>query len=305
MGKKKHPNARNAASRTRGSASRKGAARTTGANKKGQKVFKPTLTDRMGGKKRVREIVIILFAVLMGVSLMTPSLAGIFGNRAAQQQDQQSQNQQSDATSANANSASGVAAVDDKYQPLVSDLESKLGDDPTNLATLLGLGNDYMQWGYEVSTTATTDQDKQHSQDLLAKAQDYYNQYLALNDSDVVRVRIALCKLYGGDTSGAQADLEALTQSHPDFGLAWANLGLVYERQGDTSKATDAYNKAEAADPNDDYGAKSFAEQRLKAINAQNGAQGTNGGTGGTTSVPGGSGKGLMGTLMSGSGTNV
>lgn len=297
MGRKKRPTAKGAASRTRGSAARKGAARAKGTNKEGRKVFKPTLTDRMGGKKRVREIVIVLFAILMGVSMMTPSLAGIFGNSSVQQQDQE----QSDATSTDTSAASGVAAVDDKYQPLVSDLESKLSGDPANLATLLGLGNDYLQWGYEVSTTATTDQDKQHGQDLLATAQDYYNQYLALNDSDVVRVHIALCKLYGGDTSGAQADLEALTQSNPDFGLAWANLGLVYEREGDTSKATDAYNKAEEADPNDEYGAKSFAEQRLEAINAQS----TTGGTGSSTSVPGGSGQGLMGTLMSGSGTNV
>lgn len=301
MEKRKRSKAGNAAPRTRGSASRKGATHAKGTNKRGQKVFRPTLTDRMGGKKRMREIVIILFAVLMGVSMMTPSLAGIFGNRNAQQQDQQDQDQQSAAAGTDTGTASGIAAVDDRYQPLVSDLESKLRDDPTNLATLLGLGNDYMQWGYEASTVATTDQDKQHSQDLLATAQDYYNQYLALNDSDVVRVHIALCKLYGGDASGAQADLEALTQSNPDFGLAWANLGLVYEREGDATKATDAYNKAKAADPDDEYGAKSFAEQRLKAINAQN----TNGGTGGSPSVTGGSGKGLMGTLTSGSGTNV
>lgn len=301
MGKKKRPNTRNAASRTRGSASKKGALRTKGPSKGGQKAFKPTLTDRMGGKKRMREIIIVLFAILMGVSMMTPSLAGIFGNGAAQQQEQQQdQDQQSSTTSTDTSTATGVAAVDEKYQPLVNDLEAKLNDDPNSLATLLGLGNGYMQWGYEVSATATTDQDKQHSQDLLAKAQDYYNQYLALNDSDVVRVHIALCKLYGGDTSGAQADLETLTQNHPDFGLAWANLGLVYEREGDTSKATDAYNKAKEADPNDEYGAKSFAEQRLKAINTQNSS-----GTGSSTSTTGGSGKGLMGTLLSGSGTNV
>ena len=72
MGKKRHPKAQNAAPRTRGNASRKGAAaRTKGTNKRGQKVFRPTLTDRMGGKKRVRELVIILFAILMGVSMMT------------------------------------------------------------------------------------------------------------------------------------------------------------------------------------------------------------------------------------------
>ena len=77
----------------------------------------------------------------------------------------------------------------------------------------------------------------------------------------------ALCQLYEGDTSGATSALEQLTADSPDYGPAWANLGLAYEVSGDTAKAKEAYQKAEEADPDDTYGSYSFAQQRLAQIN--------------------------------------
>jgi len=123
-----------------------------------------------------------------------------------------------------------------------------------------------MQWGVQVVYNGTTDADTSHGNDLLNQAVSYFNQYLALNDSTSVKVDCALCQLYGGDTSGALASLKQITTDTPDYGPAWANLGLVYEMSGDTDSAISAYEKAQTTDANDEYGAKSYATQRIAAI---------------------------------------
>ena len=228
-------------------------------------------------KKVITGVVIVVFAIVMALSLMLPSLAPIFANKnTGQQQDQQSQqsdsnNNSSDSSnSESSEAANSVAKVDANYSKTVSALEAKLAKDPNNIATLLNLGNDYMNWGYQVGSYSSADGDKSHANDLLAKAMGYYDQYLAKNDSDAVRVNRALCQLYSEDTAGATAALEQLTQKSPNYGPAWANLGLANEIAGNQDAAKTAYDKAKETDPNDEYGAKSFAERRLAQMNASN-----------------------------------
>lgn len=244
---------------------------------------KPKLTlaeARERRKKRITTIIIVAFAVLMALSMMLPSFSAIFANRNAQeaaeeeQQDTSSSDSDDDSSSDDSSDDSAetdestVAGIDSEYEQTVQSLEDKLADDPQNLATLLNLGNDYMNWGYQVARIASTDDETTHASDLLTKAEGYYDQYLALNDSAMVRTNRALCQFYAGDTAGATAALEELTQADPDFGPAWANLGLMYEVAGSTDQAKEAYNKAEETDPDDEYGAKSFAETRLASIEA-------------------------------------
>ena len=52
------------------------------------------------------------------------------------------------------------------------------------------------------------------------------------------------------------------------FAPAWANLGMFYESHGDTAKAKKAYRAAiDAAEQDDTYGVKDYAQQRLDALN--------------------------------------
>ncbi len=170
--------------------------------------------------------------------------------------------------SATSESTSTVSTIDANYQTEVTALKKRLDSDPKNLAALLNLGNQYMSWGYSVSYYGGAEEgaDK-HAKDLFDQAISYYDSYLALNDSNAVKVDRALCQFYAGDYEKAQSALEKLTKDQPDYGPAWANLGMIYESMYNTEEAQEAYKKAAEADPENEYGAKSFANQRLAAIN--------------------------------------
>jgi len=94
-----------------------------------------------------------------------------------------------------------------------------------------------MQWGVQVIYNGTTSADTTHANDLLSKAVSYFNQYLALNDSNSVKVDCALCQLYGGDTSGALAALQKITTTRPTMVPPGPTSALVYEMSSDTDSA--------------------------------------------------------------------
>lgn len=233
------------------------------------------------------KVVIVIFAVLMALAMMLPSLASVIAsnNQAASQQEAQESSSSDDGGSDSSGTDDSSSSQDDSddasldgvpddlqsaaqsYAGTVAKLEAKLDDDPNNLATLINLANDYMNWGYSSLQSSSTDEDTSYSNGLLQKAIDYFDRYLELNDSNTAKVDRALCQYYRGDTSTATAALEQITQDAPDFGPGWANLGMVYEQAGDTDKAIEAYQKAVDADANNEYGAKSFANQRLVALN--------------------------------------
>ena len=116
-----------------------------------------------------------------------------------------------------------------------------------------------------------------------------------------MRVDRALCQYYSGDADAAKTALEELTQgSAADYGPAWANLGLLYESSRDADAARSAYGKAAETDPDDEYGAKSFAETRLAALNvAQNSASSTSSTSAGPAAA------GLSDALANASGTTL
>lgn len=235
-----------------------------------------------GNKDRLKRIIIGVFAVLMALSMTLPSLSYIFGKnsdadeQAAQQQaaQQAAEEEASDEAEADeaeeqeTQTATGIDAVDNNYKAVVVPLEEKLDENKDDLATLLNLGNDYMAWASEVGRLANDDAGTKHMNELFDKAIGYYDRYLELNDSNAVRVDRALCQFYSGDTEGANAALEKLTTDAPDYGPAWANLGLLYEYQGQKDKAKEAYQQAALADPDDEYGAKSYADRRIAAMAA-------------------------------------
>ena len=291
------------------------AKRAKGAAEAQAKSAKPKDGMSLGAK-----VALTVFAVLMALSMMLPSIAAIVG--ASSSQDSSSQSQSADSGSSADSSDSGsssdssdgttdaVAQADEKYQPLVDALETKLSSDSQNLATLLNLGKDYMAWGVTVRYSGSTDASTSHANELLEKAISYYDQYLALKDSGAVRVDRALCQYYEEGTSEATAALEQLTQDMPDYGPAWANLGMLYESAGNSDQAREAYQKAQEADADDEYGAKTYATQRISAMDsAASSSAGTTDSTSATTSGSSATGstgvKGLSDTLANLSGTSL
>lgn len=273
--------------------------------------------SQQGGLSLGARIAIAVIAVVMALSMMLPSLSSIFsGSSSSTTTDQSSSadastsestsssSSDSSSSSSSTSTTSTVDTIDSEYKTLVASLESKLANDPNNLATLLNLGRDYMQWGYQVVYNGTTDADTTHGNDLLDKAISYFDQYLALNDSNSVKVDSALCLLYKGDTSGAISALQQITTDSPDYGPAWANLGLAYEISGDSTSALSAYQQAETTDADDEYGAKSYAEKRIASINSS-----TTSTTSGTSATSGTSStsttQGLSDTLASKSNTSL
>ena len=225
-------------------------------------------------KQKLTAIAIGVFAVIMALSMMLPSFTYIFGNNADESEQTEQQATSSDSTDDSsstddqADTLTDMERVDANYAAVVDPLEEKLADNPEDLAALLNLGKNYVAWASEASSYATDDEGTEHVSSLYDKAMEYYDRYLELNDDNAVRVSRAMCQLYSGDFEGAQKALETVTENSPDYGPAWANLGLIYEYTGSTDKAKEAYQKAIEADPNDEYGAKSYANQRLAYIAA-------------------------------------
>lgn len=226
------------------------------------------------------KIVLIVFIILMALSMMLPSLSLIFSSNSSsqdQQQEQSSDSSTSSDTSSDSSDDNSADAIDARYQALVDEQQAKLDSDPSNLAALLNMGEDYMKWGAALqsasaSTTSSSSSDSSgtddsaHATDIFNQAIATFDKYLALNDSSAVKLEKAMCQYYAGDTDSAIATLEALTQSDDSYGPAWARLGILYQAKGDTDAAKNAYNKAIAVEPNDDYGSKSLAEQQLAKI---------------------------------------
>ena len=154
------------------------------------------------------------------------------------------------------------------YKPKVQRYEDRLKEDPDNLAAILNLGRTYMNWGYQADYVSTDTPEHDYSEKLIDEAIKAFDHYLELRDSKSVRSDRALCKYYKDDINGATADVEKLTEDYPDYALAWANLGMLYEGKAEDEKATEAYEKAVELDPDNVSGAKSFAGERIIAINS-------------------------------------
>lgn len=224
-----------------------------------QKGKKPKAARKPGELSRFQKVVVIIFIVVFALSTLAGALASVF----------QSQQQQSQSVEYN------VEYFDNMYEDTVADLESTVEQNPDDSASLLTLANDYYTWGSYVSMLATTDDETSHGLDLFGKAMERYDQYLELagddtssDDVNSARVSRAMCLYYQGQTDEALSALEELTQSSEDFSYApaWADLGLLYEYAGSTDKAIAAYQRAIECDPDDEAGAKSYAEQRLESL---------------------------------------
>lgn len=258
----------------------------------------------LGGPRQMSKgtkIVIAVFAVIMALSMTLPSLAPIFaGNATNDDQEEAQTEQETDATTEESSdesqqgaaegdsaeseeAATGEEAQEDATAGVpdndtlkdlaeqnaseVKKFEDRLAKDPNNLAALLNLGQIYMNWGYSAQYSSSTDEEKDYANGLLNKSVEYFDRYLAIEDSDAVKVQRLSSQYYLGNTQESLEAMKAITEANPDYPLAWAHLGLFYEWQYDYTNALAAYKKASETDPNDEYGVKSFADEHTTSIN--------------------------------------
>lgn len=248
------------------------------------------------------KIVIIVFAVILVTSLCLPFFSSCSNS---------TQGTADDAATSSTSDVKTMAEVDEANQSIIDSLESKLAANSTgsgSLSALANLGNAYMNWGgelqqasdYSTATAAASsladasaasdsvagDSAAQaHVEDIFATAVDYYDQYLALNDSDVVRMNRAVCLYYAGSQDDAISALEELTQSNEDFSPAWYRLGIFYQLDGETSAAKDAYNRAISADAKESYGVSVYAQIYLAMLQAAESASSSTGDAAAASSV--------------------
>lgn len=243
------------------------------------------------------KIVIGIFAVIMALSMMLPSLAPIFAgdSNSADQADAQdaqdtentenaddSQKTDDDAKASEESATeettddvtAGVPDNDtlkdlaEQNADTVKKFQKRLEEDPNNLAALLNLGQTYMNWGYSAQYSSSTDEEKAYSNDLLNKSVEYFDRYLAIQDSDAVEVQKISAQYYLGKTQESVDAMKKIAEEKSDYPLAWAHLGLFYEWQYDFTNALSAYQKAAETDANNEYGVKSFAEEHIASINS-------------------------------------
>ena len=154
--------------------------------------------------------------------------------------------------------------VDDEGNATVAD-----GADPSAPAAddALTRANNFFDMGMAAMEAAQDDAARQQAAGLFSQAISCYDEHLKTASSPAVEVDRAICVFYSGDHEGAIADLEDLTAREGDFAPAWANLGMFYESHGDAAKAKKAYRAAiDAAEKDDTYGVKDYAQQRLDAL---------------------------------------
>ena len=225
------------------------------------------------GKKKWFEAGVVVFGVLMALGMMLPSLAPIFSHQAQQQSQKDAQDKAKSAQEHDGNtdkSTSGESQdtstdVKDEFSVLIDKYEARLKKDDHDLAALLNLGNAYYSRGQLAFNKAKTTQDKQAAASSFAKAQSYFDSYLTLKDSKAIRVSKAMCAFYQGDAASALQQIQTVLDQG-DYAPAWANLGIIYELQGNKSEAKSSFQKAKDADPHNDYGIATLASTHLMRL---------------------------------------
>lgn len=213
-----------------------------------------------GELTRTQKIVIVVFIFIFAFSTLASALSSVFSSQTSTTSSTETASDSTD------DDTSAIDAIDEKYESFLASFEEKVSADASDAASVLALARYTTQWAAAVGDEASTDDETSHANELYEKAIAYYDQYLELEDSNAARVDQAMCKYYEGDTTAAVSSLESIVESDPDYALAWADLGMLYEIQSSTDNAKNAYQNAVAKDPDDEYGAKSYAETRLSSI---------------------------------------
>jgi tetratricopeptide (TPR) repeat protein len=204
------------------------------------------------------KIIIIVFAVVLVLSLCLP----FFSSCTAVTTSSSSSDAETTTTTTSTTSST-VADVKSTYSTLVSSLESKLEADPTNAAASASLGNAYMDMAMAMDSATDASDYADEINEVFAQAVACYDTYLETTFSNAVAVDRTVCLFYGGNEDEAIEDLTAFLDEHDDYAMGWYNLGVFYYTEGEYELAEEAYNKAIEADPDDETGANTYAQNGL------------------------------------------
>lgn len=166
-----------------------------------------------------------------------------------------------------------VTAINDKYSAGVNALKTVAASQPTSYTAQLNLANAYFDWAQELSTPAqgasqiTTEAIVAATQQWTS-ARTAYESAIKLKPNDPpTLVDYSVATFYSGETSAAVVTAVKVTKINPTFSAAWLNLGIFYDRLGQTANAVAAYQQYLKIDPNGK--SASFAKQQLSTLLGQ------------------------------------
>lgn len=227
------------------------------------------LARKEGKKKRTaKEIAVIVVSVIFVISILLPSFSQIFAQP----------------NSSNNSFPTSFDDAQERYKPDVDKYREEVKANPDDKEAQYKLGEALYQWGIYAQTYASDDGQSDEAVQLLDEAQTAYTSYLDLEGSlDSTQAKSAatyraLATYYTGDAEKAEQLLEDLG-NEVNYAPAWANLGMMYQQEGDTTKALAAYQKGVEADPDGSQQIKEYCEQQISSLKAQS-AQDTGGAAG-------------------------
>lgn len=201
-----------------------------------------------------KEVAVVVVSVIMVISILLPSFSQIFATQS---------------TSSQYPTSFDDAAT--RYQPQVDQAKQAVDANPDDKAAELKLAQASYEWGMYAQAYAGNDDEVDEANNLFTEASNAYGRYLDLEgslDSDEAKdaaVDRALCQYYAGDTDKCIEQLKTLADE-TNYASAWANLGMMYENQGNTQEAMTAFQKCIEADPDNKAGLKSYSESQLSSL---------------------------------------
>ena len=201
-------------------------------------------------KKERNKILVIVFAVIMALSMMLPSLGQIFaGILNAGKESQQA--------------TITVDDIDKQYKDELAKVAETLKKNPEDSEAMLKEANLYYTWGLSLLQIGG---ESSKTSPIFEQAIGSFDNYLKVKPDDTkVAMTRDTCLFYSGKTDEAMDAMNKLAESS-NYAPAWVSLATMYETEGKIDEAKQAYNKAIEADPKDEASAKSFAEQALKNL---------------------------------------
>lgn len=161
-----------------------------------------------------------------------------------------------------------VSLANQRFQPGVEALTSRLQSDPESYTVLVQLGNAYYDWALEIqkaSQQATSAAGA--DQPLWVAAKDAYGRAVEVKgDEPPVLVDYSITQFYSGDTNAAIETATGVSKSNPEFAPAWFNLGVYYGALGDKAKAKSSFERYIKLDPQGKQGDVNYAKQQLEQL---------------------------------------
>lgn len=221
-------------------------------------------------KETIQKVIIVVFAALMALSILLPSLASIFGRSASPTQTIES-----------------LQDIDEMYGPVVENAKAALQGDEENFDKLNDVARYYLEWASYASYFAG-EGDTDHVVELYDEAIAYFDRALKVKDDPGMHVDRIVAQFYRDSTAGVEtattdavaAMEEYLQGDGAEYAPGWMRMGMLYEYAGDQEQAKAAFERAAELDPDDEQGIKTAAEQEIAALNGEVAADSGMGGNG-------------------------